>query len=437
MKKVLIISHNPLTTYQDMGKTLLQLVHAYPKEALCQLYIYPTIPDVDRCSSFFRVTDKDVLKSYISFFRVRGRQIDHSEINTDRHEMFENAQDEKLYRSRKNKRAGRMLLRDIMWKGAHWYNAALKQWLDVQRPELIFAAPGLGKFLYDIALKISEDRHIPIVTYLCDDYYFVDRPKQLGERLQLSLLKKKISRLMEHSAHLITICEELQTAYETHFGVPATILMTGSAFPAAERPACTDTPTAITYLGNIRCGRNLSLAQIGRTLDEINAESGTAYRLRIYTAEKDNTVLNAFDGIGSVSLCGFVGGEEFSQTLHSAQMLLHTESFLQKEIDRVKHSVSTKIADSLASGVCLFAYAPEAVASVRHLLRNNCAIVCTSPDRLKDTLLTALTDAEVRNTASENAIRTAHTWHNAEKIGNQFLEIMEKTYENSANQLRL
>ena len=42
--KVLIISHNPISTYQSMGKSMRALFSAFRTEELCQLYLYPTIP---------------------------------------------------------------------------------------------------------------------------------------------------------------------------------------------------------------------------------------------------------------------------------------------------------------------------------------------------------------------------------------------------------
>lgn len=40
--KVLLISHNSISTYQNMGKTFLSLFNCFQKEELCQLYIYPS-----------------------------------------------------------------------------------------------------------------------------------------------------------------------------------------------------------------------------------------------------------------------------------------------------------------------------------------------------------------------------------------------------------
>ena len=45
--KVLIISHNPISNQSNMGKTFLSLFSQFDKEELCQLYIYPVIPNED------------------------------------------------------------------------------------------------------------------------------------------------------------------------------------------------------------------------------------------------------------------------------------------------------------------------------------------------------------------------------------------------------
>ena len=87
--KVLLISHNPITTYQSMGKTFLSLFTEFKKEELCQLYIYPTLPDVVVCNSYYRITDRNVLQSYFRFGNVLGREITQEHIDTTKHVFFE------------------------------------------------------------------------------------------------------------------------------------------------------------------------------------------------------------------------------------------------------------------------------------------------------------------------------------------------------------
>jgi len=419
--KILIISHNPITSYHNMGKTLKALFSSFDKKELCQLYCYPTLPDVDVCNSYFRITDLDVLKSFAPPFAVKSRKVEKNEINSE-NGMFEHAEDEAKYHvTQQYKR----FFRDTMWKRAPWYNQALKSWLQQEKPDCIFVAPGDAEFLYEIALQISKDFSLPIVSYICDDYYFGEGPKDFWGKLRFRKLKKKIRFFFERITHCVYICEEIRSAYGESFGVAGTVLMTGADIVNISLQSI-DTASVITYMGNIRCNRYLSLAEIGRTLDKVNQEQGTEYELHVYSGEKDPKILSTFEGIRSVKLCGFVSGQAYEKVFSSADLLLHTEAFDEASVDLVKHSVSTKIAESLASGIPLLAYGPDSVASMRHLIRNNCAIVATSKEELRDALLTALHNREERVRVTAFALRTAQEFHDVENSSKKLREICER-----------
>lgn len=409
MAKTLIISHNTISTYNNMGKTFLALFGAFKPSELCQLYIYPSVPDSEICGSYYRVTDKDVLKSFYRF-GVKGKEIIP---DTNYHLLFANQEDERLYRNKKNKLPFRMLVRDFMWKCSHWYNRELKSWLDREQPDRIFVAPGQASFLYDIALRISKTYKIPIVSYICDDYFFLKRPTNLLGRIHQFILESKIDLLMAKSSHVVTICDELRDIYFHKFKVPASTIMTGTNYSISSNVKISNNPSMITYMGNIRCNRYRSLIKIGYILDEINSERMTNYQLHIYSSETDKEILSSFCEINSIHFCGYVSGVEFERVFHSAEILLHTEAFDEVSIDLVKHSVSTKIADSLASGIPLFAYGPEQVASMKHLARNNCAIIATSKDELKERLLQLFNDANLRTMVASNALAAARKYHDS------------------------
>lgn len=420
--KVLLISHNPISDQSAMGKTFLSLFSQFDSAELCQLYIYPTLPNEKRCA-YYRITDKDVLRSLLRL-RAPGGPVRPEKIRQGQG-AFEVAGDEAIYRSRKNKSALRRLLRDAMWRLSRWYSRELKAWLDQEAPDCIFVAPGVAKFIYRIALRIARDRGLPIVSYVCDEYYFVKRPVECLDRLRLHLLQRQIEALMARSAHLVVISRELQEAYSRAFGLSTDTLMTGAAFTEADGPKCSGAPRAISYFGNVRSNRFMSLGEIGRTLDQLNEELGTDYKLRIYTAEKDPEILAYLRRCRCVELCGFVAGQAFFDALHSAELLLHTEAFDEKSIDAVQHSVSTKIADSLASGIPLLAYGPAEISSMQHLIRSGCAITATAQEELGTMLRTAFTDGEARRRAVENALATARACHDSAATGQRLRQILE------------
>ena len=423
--KVLIVSHNPISTNNNMGKTLLTLFSGFEREELCQFYIYPTVPDVNKCASYYRLTDKDVLRSYYKF-KLRGKVINGEDININEHKVFEDEKDESLYRDKKNKFPFRLLARDLMWKFSRWYNKRLKAWIQEQKPTHIFIAPGTSKFIYDIALKVAKKYNLPIITYICDDYFFVKKANSLLGRIQQRSLHKKINKLMRKTQEIITICSNLNSLYGDYFGVPTTTVMTGTNYNIENEPIKYSEINSLTYMGNIRCNIYISLAKIGRALDNINEEMNKNISLDIYSVEKDPAILDTFKDIKSIKLCGFLSGAEFDKKFHECEMLIHTEDFSNESIDLVKNSVSTKIADSLGSGICLFAFAPKEVASMQYLIENDCAVCCDDEDNLVQSLKVALFDNVERERVVINAIKTANQNHELTAVGNKVKEIFEK-----------
>lgn len=427
--KVLIISHNALITFDNMGKTLLSLFSSFEKNELCQLYVYPSVPNSDRCSSYFRITDKDILKSYFTAKVCSCEVYPDKNVNS----IYEFKSDRSLYNNTKNRSPLRLLARDFMWRFSAWNNKSLKRWLNREKPDCIFVAPGKSKFIYDIALNISKKYKIPIVSYLCDEFYFVSAGQVFFERILRTCLKKKIEKLIAQSCCVITICNEAAEKYEKEFNCSTTTIMTGSSILKDEETASNTISNTITYMGNISSNRYISLMDIGRELNEINIEKGTDYKLCIYSPEQNPIMIRPFDDIKAVEFCGFVTGEEYQKVFNSADIFVHVEAFDEKNIEKVKHSVSTKIADSLASGKCLFAYGPREVASMQHLIRNDCAIVATSREELKSVLKNALEDSELRKRVTENAVETAKRYHNSEVNSRLLKEVLQKAVESSKN----
>lgn len=418
--KVLIVSHNPLSTYQSMGKTMLSLFSEFKREELFQLYVYPSVPDVDKCQSYYRVTDKAVAKGVFTR-KVASGVI---EPNLGHHTKFENDEDRVLYNNPKNSGSFRLLARDIMWKVSPWWNNGIKKWLDEIKPDCIFLAPGNCSFIYNIALKIAKTYEISIVSYICDEYYFVKTPTGVLERIRSNMVRKKIAEAMRKSDGIVTICKELEAEYGRGFDKKAITIMTGTNHKISTQTQIRHPINSIIFMGNLACNRENSAYDIGIALDEINSDNGTNYRLIIYTGVSD-TIKNKLSSVESIELHGFISGEEFEKVFWNAEMFLHIEDFHEDSIDRVKHSVSTKIADIMASGIPMFAYGPGNIASMGHLVRNDCAICVTDKGKLKASLLKAFSDRELREKKAKNGLKVAECYHNPNQDGirlHQFLE---------------
>lgn len=421
--KVLIISHNPLSATGNMGKTMATLLNGFSSEELCQFYVYPAAPDGDFCSAYFRLTDKNALKGMIS-----GKP-EGFEITPENAVAVEHSEKS----SKPVKRSAlKLLLRDIVWELSLRREKAIGEWVKSQNADCIFLAPGYSGFIYDVALKISEKLRLPIVVYICDDYYFIKSGGSVFKALQIRTVRKKTNALMKKSSCAVTVGDEIRKTYQKKFDIPFETVMTGSSFSPSEAKSYISSKftdkNSMVYLGNLGRNRYLSIIAVGNALAEINKKKGTEYKLVVYSFERDEKILKRLKSSKGIEFRGAVAGEEYLNALCSAEVLLHTEAFDKTSVELVKLSVSTKIADMLASGRKIFAFGPKNVASIKYLKENNAAFVACGKNELEKVLISAFEESgedKIRN--AENLAKSNHdSVLNGKKVKKIFESCLKK-----------
>lgn len=422
--KVLIMSHNPITDYNSMGKTFFGLFSEFSQNELCQFYVYPTLPNVKVCESYFRITDKEALKSIFKR-KNTGRIISEEEIKHE-NALYENSNSSKIYRDKNTNREIKIFVRDIIWKFSTWKSTSFKDWLSKEKPDVIFAAPGSSGFFYDLILSVAKGLNIPVVTYVCDDFYFSNKNKVgFVKKVYAKYIRKKITEIMKKSKEVVTISEELATDYAKEFGCKCTVVSTATNLKIKKEPHCVNGKN-VSYFGNLQLGREISLLDIAKVIDRYNLKYSSDMVLNVYTADDSEKIKALFSGISCVKFHGFLSSNEMYKEMSKASILLHIESFENENRERVKYSISTKIADSLASGVFLFAYGPKGIASIEYLKRNNCAGVAVNKKQLQEKLFEYLNDFQIRNEIVGKALFTAKNNHDSRKQSELLKSILLK-----------
>ena len=403
--KVLLLSHTPVTTYNNMGKTLLSLFSAFHPEELCQLYLYPSVPDTTCCGSYYRFTDRDAMHSLLDH-RVTGGEVTPEPGSCA---AFSNRGEERICHAPRTLTTLSRWGRDLMWSVSHWNNHSLQEWLERQAPDVLFVAPGEQELLYDIALTVAKQYSIPLVAYVCDDFYFIDDKPQILRRARQRHLRRKIAGLTGLASLVITICPELADRYRKTFGVRAETVMTCPPFRVRTYAGPVRDPDSghMVYMGNLQFGRDRALLELGQVLDAENRTACTAHTLEIYTGENNPEVLSELSACPAVRLHDFVTGAAYEEALDGTDVFVHAESFDADYRERVRYSVSTKIIEGMASGKPLLAYGPREVASMTYLRRHHCAELALSRENLPNAVDAVLTQESLRQGLAARAGSTA------------------------------
>ena len=202
--------------------------------------------------------------------------------------------------------------------------------------------------------------------------------------------------------------------------------MTGSNYEIATEIKSKKEINSITYMGNLSCHRDESIYDVGMALEQINKTSEKKHYLDIY-ANLNSELKRKFEGINSIRLHDFVSGSEFRRIFLNAELFLHVEDFSEESIDRVKHSVSTKIADILASGIPLLAYGPDNIASMNHLKNNKCAICVNHKKDLKNMLEWVFREQKIRDAVAGRGLMAARQYHNSYHDSKKLYKFIEYT----------
>lgn len=409
--KVLVIGYNPFSMSNNGGKLFISLFSGFEKEELCQFYVYPRLPDGEYCTSYYQQTDSNLAK-FVFQSNKKGNII--SEVDGS---LDNSAQSAENIKNNSKNRSLKLLCRDLLWTISKWNTKKFKKWMENEKPTCIFADTGDSTFLYKVSQKLSKKYKLPLFGYFSDDYYSIRAPKtNLIKRYQLWRLRKRIDSFVSSSEKIFCINDTLRDYLKSHVkGADKisfeSIYMGNSVFFDGDDNVSDNKNLVFSYIGNLSYGRDENLLVIGKELNNYNIAHETTHKLRIYAKPKDKFVEECSKN-PSIEYKGFIPGSQVHDAILSSDILIHTESFLPENIEYTRFSLSTKIADSLASGKCLLAYGPKEVASIVHLINNDCSPVASSIGELTEMLASLIEDESLRIKYGQKGKETANAIHN-------------------------
>lgn len=431
--KVLIVGtvpYNKATT----ARAFEAYFHGWDRNCLTQIFSNSKKPIKGHSGRLFQITDKRMLQRVFDKTIQTGKEFVYEEL-ADAWEN--NTQEEsgiysKLYQWGSRKTPFIYLARGLLWQKKHWCTKEFKVWLDEFQPECVFLAFSDDYFIPQIALYAARRYHIPIVSCIGDDYYF-DGKFSLNPLYHLYkyTYRRLIRQVFAHGGSSIYISDKIRDKYNGEFSLNGeTVYLVSEMDRRPFRPIDREKPV-ISYFGNIGLGRNESLNEIGRALGEIAPD----YRLQIFSGESDPRLTRMFKGNPNVEFCGSVSYAEVAEKTRESDILVIVEGFRRENVSATRYSLSTKVADSLASGAQILVYGSEECGVVEYMAGTNSAAVCTDKAQLVRCIRRLLEDMEQQKRYYENAVKISEKNHTLESSTSVFRGVVEKAIAQYGNRV--
>ena len=419
-KKVLILSNECFSEISSNGRTLGSFFIGWDTKNLAQFFIQNGTPDFKYCDNFFKVTDRDALKSL--FLKKLGGKV--------KQEIKENKEvGNQVVSSRNIKKTPlTMLIRNFIWKIGLWKRNGFYDWIKEFNPEVVLLQAGDSPFMYDLAYDVSKKFNAKLVIYNSEGYYFKDFDyfkstglAHLVYPVFFKILKSSLERAYRQSSYVFYICDELKREYNKVFNEKSGVFYTSSEMlPAIKEKK--NKEFIISYCGNLGINRHRSLIEIADAVQEINSN----IFINVYGKAPNEQVKKELEECKGIKYYGMVSYEKVQEIMYSSDLLLHIESFDEFYKEDLKFAFSTKIADSLSCGKSFLLYAPENLACTKYIIENKVAHVATSKDELHDVLFRIINDDGFRKKYIANALAISEKNHRQKNNCLRFQKILKE-----------
>lgn len=379
--RVLAISRAPWRNDNSIGNTFTDIFEELSDAEVYSLCLREQSPQNDIAKRHFYISEKQMLKRLMGKKNTVGRE--NSPLSED------DGSEKKVYDAvKKHPNTLMLAMRELLWDIGGWKNDHLRQYIEEVRPDILFF-PVFGCYYpHKVLHYISSLTDAKIVLFHADDNYTLKQfslsPFYWLYRLGL---RKWVRRSVSIADMQYCISDVQKVDYDKAFGCECKLLTKFADFGG--EPPLKDSysdPLQMVFTGNINVGRWKSLAMLVKALERIN-RNGVKAQLRIYTATPlTQTMRKALNKDNTSYLMGSVPADKIPPIQREADILIHAEALDLKNRLIVRQSFSTKIVDYFKAARPIIAVGSKEVASIKHLLDNECAIVADNEQELYEKL---------------------------------------------------
>lgn len=424
--KVLIFTRSEWSDENSTGNTMSNLFGDFNKNDIANIYVRDNKPNNKVCNNYFSVSDIQILKSLIKGKSLPGNHFKYDVSHIKQINKTINFE-KKLYNFFRNK--GKLLplmLQNFLWNTNKWKNNNLDEFLDEFKPDIIFSTSFHTVYTHKILWYIKKRTNAKIVLFHGDDYLKLKDNNGIRK-----ILNKNRKNAIIKSINLATlnycITEEQQIAYQHELGKKMKLLYKGGNFNEFSLYNMhKDKDIKIVYIGSLQYGRWKTISKLAKSIQEVNEKKDVKFTLDIYSQyNPEKNVLNNIEIEDVSKFRGKIPNNRVIEEMRKSDIVLHVESFDEKEKRLTRLSFSTKIVDCLSSGRTLLAIGDDNLASINYLLKNDAAIIARTENSIKDQLVEIQKNPSILNEYAVKGWELGVKNHNLSTVRNNFYKELD------------
>ena len=268
------------------------------------------------------------------------------------------------------------------WYAHSHLGRVLESQLRELRPDGVYALLG-NYYLTKVTLQACQNLGLPLYIHVTDDFVTA-----LYQGLPLARRIMAASDFWMHEAvayasGLASISPVMADEFGQRYGKRwdwFTTLISGDDYDPTPRVA--DGSIRLVYAGGLGLNRWKSLRQLALGLEALNRCGGPSCSLDVYGSPTQlSQHYHKVHVPGVTNLKGWLPANQLPAVFHSADVLVHVESFDDAMADYTRLSFSTKISQYMMASRCILAVGPRHLGSMQMVLRARAGSVISVTDQ--------------------------------------------------------
>lgn len=377
MNNVLIISMNSMSLHANNGKTLTNIFSKYHQNEVSQIYFQDEIPESNKFNSFYRIRDVDIIHSFFNKINVGGEVKPQDFVFSH----FDQYGKIKLIIRNFIKKSFilKKIFREFLYLKYDKYESDMNRWIEESKPDSIFLVASEYNFPALLVLRISKKYNLPINVFFMDDHIFMK--KSIIRKIVDYSQAKIYNDIVEGSENRYCIGEEMARFYESKYHKKFDWIMNSvdsEDFSFNKNYSNLSEDINIAYAGGLTIGRFDALLKFNDIMHNYSKIRKIRINLCVCSGtELSSNKIKILKSKG-INFLGKVDNQELHNIYNSIDFVLHLESDRKEYKNMTRYSISTKIPECLASKICLIAYGPEDIASMKLIYQNNLGLYLNS-----------------------------------------------------------